>query len=156
TAQQGDADMNRVANQLATAYPETKGQRIKLIDVGSFFVGDTAPALRVLILAVTALLGIGCVNLAGLLLARGVKREREVAVRSAIGATRARLVKQMLTESFLLAIIGAVLGVALAHGLLAAIRSLLITAVSRGADVHISKSVLVVAVAVAIMTSILA
>jgi len=148
--------MTQVLNQLASAYPEIKRRRMKLIDIGAFFVGDSAPALKVLILAVLALLGIGSVNIAGLLLARGVKREREVAVRSAIGATRARLVRQMLTESLLLSIFGAGIGVAFSQGLLAAIRSVLIAALARGADVQVSKPALAVAIAVAFVTSILA
>lgn len=156
SAQQAEADMTQVLNQLARAYPQMHEGRMRLTDIGSFFVGDTAPALRVLTLAVIALLGIGCVNIAGMLLARGVKREREVAVRSAIGATRARLIRQLLTEDLLLAIIGATFGVLLANGLLAAIRSVLISALSRGTDVHISKPVLVVAIAVAFVTSLLA
>ncbi|HKW19648.1 MAG TPA: ABC transporter permease [Terriglobales bacterium] len=156
SAQQAEADMNQVLTQLASAYPETKGRRTKLIGVGALFVGDTAPALKVLILAVMALLGIGCVNITGLLLARGVKREREVAVRSAIGATHGRLARQMLTESLLFAVIGAGLGILLAHGLLSAIRSALIAALARGADVHLNNQVLAAAVIVACMTSLLA
>jgi putative ABC transport system permease protein len=78
SATQAELDMNRVLRDLGEAYPETKGRRLTLIDVDSFVVGDTAPALKVLVLAVLAVLAIGSANVAGLVLARGVKRDREL------------------------------------------------------------------------------
>ena len=67
--------------------------------ISNIVVGNTEQPLKVLVFAVLTLLAIGCVNVAGLLLARGVKREREVALRSAVGAGRWRIVRQMLTET---------------------------------------------------------
>src|SRR5271156_3793096 len=103
---QGKADMATVLAVLANSYPDTKGRRMELRSLSAETVGNTGGPLRVLLFAVLAVLAIACVNLAGLLLARGVRREREVALRSAIGATRARLVRQMLTESLVLAVAG--------------------------------------------------
>src|SRR5438034_7167170 len=79
--EQAQADMDRVLNDLGRAFPETNGRRMKLIGIGESIVGNTRAPLKVLIFSVLALLAIGCVNLAGLLLARGVQREREIALR---------------------------------------------------------------------------
>jgi predicted lysophospholipase L1 biosynthesis ABC-type transport system permease subunit len=119
-------------------------------------VGTANEPLRLLLFAVLALLAIGCVNIAGLLLARGVKREREIAVRSAVGASRARILRQVFAEALLLAILGATGGVLLAYALLNLIRTLLIAAMSRGADVTIDTTVLLAALAVSVITSLLA
>jgi len=157
SVEQANAEMAGVLANIGKAFPDTaKGRRMDLLSVVEATVGKTGGPLYVLLFAVLAVLAIACVNLAGLLLARGVKREREVALRSAIGATRGRLVRQMLTESVVLAVAGAALGVGLAFGLLQAIRMLLISALSRGADVHLSLPVLLATIATAVVTSLLA
>ena len=153
---QAELDMNRVLRDLGEAYPETKGRRVKLIDVGSFVVGDTAPALKVLVLAVLAVLAIGSANVAGLVLARGVKRDRELALRSAVGASRARLIRQMLIENVVLGLLAAAVGLVLAYGLLHAIRSLLAAAVARGVEVRMNAPMLLATLAVALVTSVMA
>src|SRR5271156_118352 len=153
---QAKADMNTVLAGLAQSYPDTKGRRMELRSLASDIVGDTGKPLRVLLFAVLAVLAIACVNLAGLLLARGVKREREVALRSAIGATRARIIRQVLAESLVLALAGSALGGGLAFGLLRTIRALLITALARGADVQLNLPVLLFTIATAIVTSLIA
>ena len=151
-----EAGMNHLLGELGDVYPEVKGRRAKLVDISTFFLGDTAPVLKILLLAVGSVLAIGCVNIAGLLLARGVMRERDMALRSAIGATRIRLFRGMLIEALGFAIIGGSLGVFLAYGLLGLIRSVLISALSRGADVQMSKPVLLVSLGVAAVSSVLA
>ena len=156
TVQQAESDMNRVLESFAQVHPDAKGRRLKLEGIAAHVVGDTGAPLKVLLFAVLAVLGIGCANFAGLLLARGVKREREVAVRSAIGASRARLVRQMLTETILLALAGGVTGILLANLLLSAMTKLLIAALARGADVQINLPVLFVSLIVAMITALVA
>jgi putative ABC transport system permease protein len=154
---QAQADMDRVLEGVGRAYPDTsKGRRMELLGIASIIVGDTKEPLKVLVLAALTLLAIGCVNVAGLLLARGVKREKEVALRSAIGADRWRIVRQMLTETLLLAIAGAASGTMLAYGLLALVRTLLVSALAQGADVQINGVALLVALSLAVFTSLLA
>jgi len=151
---QAEADMATVLDNIGAAFPnESKGRRMRLENIAAFIVGDTGAPLKVLLLAVLSLLAIGCVNIAGLLLARGVKREREIALRSAIGASRLRIVRQMLTEAILLAISGAIVGVLLSYLMLDAIRGLLTEALSRGGDVVVNLPVMTAALAVAILTS---
>jgi predicted permease len=122
----------------------------------TFTVGNASAALRLLIYAVLALMAIGCVNVAGLLLARGVRLEREIAVRSVLGASRLQLVRQILAESVLYAVFGALLGTLFAYVLLAATKSLLIAALNRGADIHLNLEVLAAALAISIFTSVVA
>jgi putative ABC transport system permease protein len=156
TAQQAQADMTQVLTDLGRTYPGSKGRTLQLIDLSTSILGKTTSSLRLLLYAVLALLAIGCVNVAGLLLARGVKREREVALRSAIGANRMRIVRQILTEGLLFSAFGAAGGVALAYGLLRVIRLLLISALSRGAEVQLNGPVLLAALFVAVAVTILA
>ena len=154
--EQAQADMNRVFDDLGQAFPDTKGRRAKLIGIEERIIGDSGSALTILLFSVLAVLAIGCVNVAGLLLARGVKREREIALRSAIGAGRLRIVRQMLGEAFVLALLGAISGTFLAYILLQALRKLLIAALSRGAEIHIDMTALLVAIGLAILTSLVA
>ena len=154
---QGEADLTRVLTDLARAYPDTDAGRAgSLVSLDTMVSGEVKKPLETLILAVMALLAIACVNVAGLLLARAVKREREMAMRAAVGAGRGRLVRQMLTESMLLGVMSSVFGVALAYGLLGAMKSYLVKALARGADVHVNGMVLGAAILFASMTAVLA
>ncbi len=155
--QQAQADLTRVFTDLGRAYPETDlGRTTKLIPLQESVTGQAAAPLRVLLLAVFALLAIACVNVAGLLLARGIRREREMALRAAIGAGRARLIRQVVTEGLVLSGAGLAIGIVLSWLLLATMRAFLIEAVARGADVRLNGTVLVYAVALAAFTSVAA
>src|SRR5205814_3689906 len=105
-----------IATQLAAAFPkENAGRGIKVDYFQDFLVRDTRPMLWLLFSAAGAILLIACANLANLLLARGLARQREMAVRAALGASRWRLVRQLLTETTVLGLAGGATGVLVAH-----------------------------------------
>jgi predicted permease len=113
--EEAEAEMNVIARRLEAQFPDDKDWRIQLKVLQDDLVGKTRPTLLILAGAVGFVLLIACVNVANLLLARAAARGREMAIRSAVGATRARLVRQMLTESVTLAALGGALGLLLAY-----------------------------------------
>ena len=156
TMQQAQVDLQHVFDEIGRQYPDEAGRKLKLKTIAELSLGNTSGPLRVLTLAVFGVLIIGCVNIAGLLLARGIKRQRELGLRSAIGAGRGRLAQQLLTESAILSLTGAAAGVVLAAGLLQVMRQLLIHSLARGADVELNLPVLGATAAVALLTGLAA
>src|SRR6266567_605078 len=130
--------------------------RIAVREMGEFYVRDLRGTLYLLFGAVALLLAIGCANVSILLLARGTARQHELAIRSAVGASRLRIVRQLLTESLLLALVGAGLGVVMAYRVLGFIVARLPEySFPHEADFHINLTVLVFSVSLAILSGVL-
>jgi putative ABC transport system permease protein len=149
---QARAEANTIASQWASAYPkENAGRSVKLDLYQEFIVGNARPMLWLLFLAAGAILLIACANLANLLLARGLARQREMAVRAALGASRWRLVRQLLTETTVLGLAGGVAGVLLAHWALWGLLKLPQNFV-RAQDAAIDTRILLFAFAISVIT----
>ena len=115
TVSQAQSEMDSIASRIELEYPDNKGWGVEVIRLRDQAVRYVSLGLKVLMGAVSFVLLIACVNLANLLLSRNASREREIAIRAAMGAGRARVVGQLLTESALLAAFGGALGLLLAH-----------------------------------------
>lgn len=149
------ADLDRIAAHLASTYPEAKGMGISMQGTDEWVATESLRrALWILVGAVGFLLLIACVNLANMLLARATTRSRERAMRAALGASRARIVQMAMTESLVLSVLGAAVGLALAYGAVRVFRSLDAGAIPRLADARIDGWVLLVTLATTLFTTI--
>jgi predicted permease len=156
TLAQAQAEMDEIARNLATAYPQADaGKSIKLISMKEDLVGNVQPLLLVLLAAVGFLLLIACANVANLLLARSVARSREFAIRSALGASQRRMIRQLLTESILLASVGGVLGLLLAYAGTKALIKSLPAALPRASEVSLDSKVLLFTLVLSLFTGVI-
>jgi len=158
--QQALAELNGIAVRLAQAYDDADKQGIKLEPLAQYIVSDAGQTAWVLFGAVAFVLLIACANVANLLLSQGAAREREMAIRTAVGATRGRILRQLLTESLLLAGSGGAIGVALAYWAIPLVARMApahgnFSARIQDANLHLNLTLLLFSALLAVLSSVL-
>jgi putative ABC transport system permease protein len=153
---QAQAEMDTISSRLEQLYPaDDKGWGAIVVPLHDDLVSDVRPAMLVLLGAVACVLLIACVNVANLILAKAFSRQKEIAIRTALGASWARILRQSLTESVLLSFVGGALGLTYAHFGVRLIVAFLGDNLPRSLDVGIDADVLIFTAAISLFTGIL-
>ncbi len=154
---QAEAEMNTVISRIAAQHPETAaaGHRVVITPLAAHLFGDARPALWLLLTATGMLLLIATANIANLSLARATARRREFAMRAALGATRSRLIRQLLTESLMLALFGGAGGLLMATWLIRVLMWVAPTNIPRVEEVTLNLNVLLFSLIITVITAIL-
>ncbi|HEX2095287.1 MAG TPA: ABC transporter permease [Longimicrobiaceae bacterium] len=156
TPAQARGEMSGIAERLAGEYPRTNAEmRTSVVPLAEHLVGEVRPALLVLLGAVGFVLLIACANVASLFLARAAGRRREFAIRAAVGAARRRLVRQMVTESLLVALLGGAGGVLLAYWGIDLITGIIPEGLPRVDELRIDGRILLFALAASVLAAVL-
>ncbi len=150
---QAQTEMNAITARIEQQYPDMKDKGAAVISLEDQMVGSIRPALMILMAAVGFVLIVACANVANLMLARALSREREIAIRAALGASRLRIIRQLLTESLLLALAGGALGLMLAYWLVEVLISFSPPSIYRIEEVGIDRYALLFTLAVSAATS---
>ena len=155
-SEQAATEIRTISQRLAQQYPETnKNLSVNLVPLRKQLFGRVQPALLLLLAGTAFVLLMACANVANLLLARGVARKREIAVRLCLGASRRRLVRQLLTEGALLAVAGGTVGIFLAYLAIRVLPLSSLRTIARVQDVKIDKWVLAFTLLLSLLTSII-
>jgi putative ABC transport system permease protein len=156
TLRQARAEMDTISRQLALEYPKSnQGWGVRVVRLSDEVSGNARPAILVLLAAVAFVLLIACANVANLLLVHAAARQKEFAIRAALGAGRFDIVRRLLCESLILALSGGALGVLLAHWGIAALLALHPENIPRLEEIAIDSQVLAFTLAVSLLTGIL-
>jgi putative ABC transport system permease protein len=156
TIERAQAQMTAVADGVRRAYPQwMTGYQVRVQSLREDMVGDARPALLVLLGAVGFVLLIATANVANLLLGRTVRRRREVAIRAALGAGRGRIIRQLLTESLVLSVVGGTLGAVLAKGGTGVLLALSPANLPRSREISVDATTLLFALGLSVATGLL-
>ncbi len=156
TLERARSEMDAIARRLQREFPATnRSVGAVVVPLREELTGETGTALPVLLAAAGFVLLIACTNVASLMLARGWARQREIAVRSALGAGRGRLIRQMLTEALLFAAAGAGLGLLIARWSLSLLKGIIPLALSNWVEISLNGRVLAFTAAIAVATAVL-
>ena len=154
---QAQAEMNTISQRLEQAYPaDDKGWGASVVSMRDQLVGDVRPALLMMLGAVAFVLLIACANVANLIFARVFSRRKEVAIRTALGATRARIVQPLLAESIIVALCGGAFGLLLAHYGIELLLKFFADKLPRMGDIGLSTPILLFTLGISVVTGLLA